>query len=847
MTRFPLLWVATAFIAGISSGDLFFFYPLLTASLLSLLFFLESFFSFLRITFPQYIVLFLFFWGGFLALQWTEGHTPKNDISRWIGQNVIYTGVIDETVAHYKDHTSLILKTMEVETDGQTIPAAGKIKLNINRAVSFSLSYGDRIKVPLILREPHGFQNPNSFDYGKYLTRHGFRAIASLTHPEDLSIVGKNSGLSILKKVYEWREEIRGKAMATLTGEPLAIFLAIVIGESGYLTNEIRDYFMASGTTHILSISGSHLALVAFLVFQIAKFLLLRLPEPLLLNLSRFILPSKLALAFSIPPVLLYGLLAGNQVATNRSMIMIVVFLIGQFLNREQSLFNPLALSALVILLWDPLQIYDISFQLSFGSVLSISLVLDRLNQKSALFFEKASVPLKTSRFNKLRRLKITQNTKNYLWISLGTSVGTAPLVAYHFNQFNWVGLLANSVIIPLVGFAVVPIALISSFLSLAFNASFLYFEPLNRLLFTWFYKIVKWFSAFPYAEIHLASPPLFQIILFFTLILILLYGRLPPKKKALGWTLAFLVPFWWHFGPRIHPHAGKIEVTILDVGQGDSSYIEFPDGKNMLIDGGGRYHEFDVGRLVVAPFLWNRGIRRLDYLVATHPQNDHIGGLIYILKKFEVGEVWTNGKTEKTQVSVHFEKMIQDRHLNEKVVDSDDHLKMGEIGIMVFNPHLKDPVRSSARAKENNDGIVIKIDYHRHALLFTADIEKEAEERILFEHPGLTATFLKVPHHGGKSSADPAFIRSLSPEISVFSAGRHNAYHHPNPDTIALYQTLHTRIYRTDQDGALIFKTDGNRYEAMTAVSLIPKRVPLGKEMLNDELQNLFNLKQRF
>ncbi|MHB8481372.1 MAG: DNA internalization-related competence protein ComEC/Rec2 [Nitrospiria bacterium] len=847
MTRFPLIWVATAFIAGIISGNSFFFYPLLILSLLFLFFLAESFISFLRITFLQYIFLFLFFWGGFLTILWTQGHAPQNDIARWIGQKVIYTGIIDEAVAHYKDHTTLILKTERVETGGQSFPATGKIKLNINRALAFPLSYGDQIKVPLTLREPHGFQNLGAFDYGEYLYRHGFRATASLTHPENLMITGKNNGLTVLQKIYNWREEIREKTTRTLADEPLDIFLAIVIGESGYLTNEIRDYFMASGTTHILSISGSHLALVAFLVFQIIRFLLLRLPEPLLLNLSRFVLPSKLALLLSIPPVLIYGLLAGNQVATNRSMVMIVVFLVGQFLNREQSLFNPLALSALAILLWDPLQIYDISFQLSFGSVLSIALVLERLNRKSDSPSSHVPVFSKIPVSNKPRLFKIYQNVKNYLWVSLATSAGTAPLVAYHFNQFNWVGIVANSVIIPLAGFVVVPVALASSFLSLAFDSPFLYLGPLNRLLFTWFYKIVKWFSSFPYAEIHLASPPIIQMILFFTLILVFLYGRFSPKKRILGWVFTFLIPFWWFFGAQIHPHAGELQATILDVGQGDSAYIEFPDGKNMLIDGGGLYHEFDIGRLVVAPFLWNRGVHRLDYLVATHPQNDHIGGLIFILKKFSVGEVWTNGTTKETRIAATFEKVIQERNLTEKRVEAGDIITVGDSSVTVLNPHLKNPLISSVHAQENDDGIVIKIDYRQHTLLFTADIEKKAEERILLDRPGMKVTLLKVPHHGGKSSADPVFVQTISPEISVFSAGRHNAYHHPHPDTLALYQTIPTRIYRTDQEGALIFKTDGSRYQATTAASLLPKKVSSGKEMLKEELQNLSKLKSLF
>lgn len=460
MIKAPLLWIAISFIGGAFTGGFFSFYPLATLTTLLVLFGIEIATRPFGFKYSYYLLIFIAFWGGFLAVEWKESSLPENDISRWNGENVIYTGIIDEAVAHYPDHTVLVLKSATVVKESKEFRATGRIKLNIiSRPATLPLSYGDEIRVPLTLREPHGFQNFSSFDYGLYLRRHGIRATASLTHPEEILLTGKKGGSPLLRIVYTWREEIRKKAAETLSGEELAIFLAMVIGESGYLTNSIRDDFMASGTTHILSISGSHLALVAFLFFNGTKWILLRLPEPLLIRLGRRILPSKLALFMSVPPVFLYGLLAGNQVATNRSMVMIAIFLIGQILNREQNLLNPLGLSALAILLFDPYQVYDISFQLSFGSVLSIALALERYNSVSSLENNNEKPEKGDSFSSKFRR-----GIKNYLWISLATTLGTAPLVAYHFNQFNWVGFLANGIIIPLAGFLAVPVALLSSF-----------------------------------------------------------------------------------------------------------------------------------------------------------------------------------------------------------------------------------------------------------------------------------------------------------------------------------------------------------------------------------------------
>lgn len=189
---------------------------------------------------------------------------------------------------------------------------------------------------------------------------------------------------------------------------------------------------------------------------------------------------------------------------------------------------------------------------------------------------------------------------------------------------------------------------------------------------------------------------------------------------------------------------------------------------------------------------------------------------------------------------------MIKKNGFIEKIVQEGDRFKEGESDLSVLNPHLKNRGGSSSNTQENNDGIVLKIDYGRRSALFAADIEKDAEETILGEHPGMKVTLVKVPHHGGKGSALPAFVQTLSPEVSVISVGAHNPYHHPHPDTLLLYQSLNTRIYRTDQDGGVIFKTDGEQFGEMSAFSITPKKVSFGKEALKTEFDNLSKLLRR-
>ncbi|MBI1824236.1 MAG: DNA internalization-related competence protein ComEC/Rec2 [Nitrospirae bacterium] len=842
MTRAPLLWMALSFIAGVFSGDFFCYYPWTTLTLLLLLFGAEALFSWFHLEFYHTILILLSFWSGFLSIEWKEIYLSENDISLWQGQTVLYTGTIDEAVAHYPDHTTLILQSSQLEKDSKNFPASGRIKLNINRAIPFPLSYGDEIRASLTLREPHGFRNGFGFDYGQYLWRHGIHATASLTHPEEMTLTEKKGGNLIFRKVYPWREEIREKASQSLSGNSLALFLAMIIGESGYLTNPIRDTFMASGTTHILSISGSHLALVAFLSFHGVRWLILQLPSSVLLQVGRTILPSRLALFLSIPPVFIYGLLAGNQVATNRSMMMIAIFLIGQMIHRKQNLLNPLGLSALFILIPDPFQAYDISFQLSFGSVLAIAMALNR-NPLPLPSGNKNEQDQTSSLHQKIRShflyKKILQGTQNYLWISLATTLGTAPLVAYHFNQFNWVGILANSVIIPFVGFLVVPMGLVLSFCTLLFKTDFLLGGSLIQSVMTGFYKMVQFFARFPYAELHLAAPSIIYLVLFYTSLIIAYVFRKNRKVTGIFLMVILLLPVWCFWGPRIHLPSRELQVTFLDVGQGDSALIEFPDRTTILVDGGGKYHEFDLGRLVVAPFLWNKGIQKIDTLIATHPQADHIGGLIYVMKKFPVKEVWTNGAVKESHISEEFDDTLREMQLKSKVVQNGDTSQIGNLKLTVLNPDLKNPTLSRSHSHENNEGIVLKVDYNLRSLLLTADIEKEAEQKMMREHPGMKVTLLKVPHHGGKSSADPDFIGGLSPEIALFSVGLHNPYHHPSTEALRLYHQIQSRIYRTDRDGSLLFRTDGTRFETLSALDVLPEKITPGKEIWKQEREN--------
>jgi competence protein ComEC len=273
------------------------------------------------------------------------------------------------------------------------------------------------------------------------------------------------------------------------------------------------------------------------------------------------------------------------------------------------------------------------------------------------------------------------------------------------------------------------------------------------------------------------------------------------------------------------------------------------PDGKTMLIDGGGAYGNFDSGRLAVAPYLWNTGRVRIDYLVASHPQLDHMGGLSYLARKFQIGELWTNGMEKDADFYRRFRAIISEKAIPEKRITTDARpLDLGGARILPLHPTPATDFKSapSRSASDNDRSLVIRIEYGRESILFTGDIERPAERELLRRGDRLRATLLKVPHHGSRTSIDPDFLSRVAPSVAVISVGANNPYRHPSPETLAAYEARAAQIYRTDRDGAVIFQTDGEGWTIRTYADGITQPVPWGWDMAAAEAANLKKIFQR-
>ena len=765
------------------------------------------------------------------------------------GQDPIrIVATIVEPVRQTPNRSVMILAIEEIGEGSLAGPAEGRARLTW-RKPDRVFNKGDRIRFIARLRAPSGTVNPGGFDYAAYLKRQNIQAVASVSGPDRIVLV--RSGRSRIRwaawhVIDDWRGQIRRAATTTLDGSALGIYLGIIIGERGLFTPELRAQFMATGTVHILSISGSHLGLIALLSFFLIRQTCRHLPVGWLLTLSRRITPSRLAVLLTIPPVTFYAMLAGAEVATMRSLVMILVSLLAVWLGHAKHLLHALAVAALLILLHDPRALLDISFQLSFVSVLAIGLVL-RWREDSG---EEDARGDETFRDTAGRWLR------DYAWMTGGVTLATLPLVAYYFNQIAWLGLVGNLLVVPFAGFILVPLGLGSALTLLCLGGDTLPFGRLNQALLDLMSDVVHWLSRIPGAEWHVASPVVPAIGIFYALLIIAWRAGARSRWRYSAALGAVLLVVLWSWPLRAAPDGETLRVTFLDVGQGDATVIELPGGQTVLIDAGAAYEVLDMGRAVVGPYLWDRGIRRLDLVIGTHPQLDHVGGLPWIFRTFGVQQYWSSGIPrravfyQRLRRSMGAQGLVEQRAVKGQVLFSSERCRL-----TTLNPPAPNPPGTGLDRHQpsgsllNNLSVVTRLDCGPHSFLFAADIESGTMARLAGDGSALRARVIKVPHHGARSSLNEDWARRVGAEAAVISVGRHNRYRHPAPTVVRSYLDSGTRVWRTDQDGAvsIIGTLSSPAMSIHTARDTIPQPVRVGTSTWGAEFDNLARIWERW
>ena len=736
-----------------------------------------------------WFLLFLSFLSGWY-LSWSFHHPvlPPHHISHLKdSQRYTLRGEVVRSPYPKGKKLYLILDVKRIVTQQGLLPASGRLRVTVP-AEDLPLRRGDSVEVTIKVRRPRNFLNPGAFDYRGYLLRRGIWMTGYLKDLQRIRIIQRSS--SPLGWLDGIRERMKGFLRREVPSPGREVLLALLLGEKGSLSKEVREAFIRAGVAHVLAISGLHLGIIAALVFFGVKAAIKRSVK-LLLRLDG----DRVAAIGSIPPLFLYIFLSGAPLSVVRAGIMVGAFLLSLLIKRYRDPLNLLSLAAIGILLLSPGSLWEVSFQLSFGAVAGILLLTPAVSQ----FGGRTDLGLPLLE----REKRVRRWIRASILVSLAATLTTAPILAFHFHRLSLLSPLSNLVVIPLVGLLILPLGLLGLSLiplSPMIASPLLKLSGLFAILCT---DAVMKLAALPLSSIYLPSPTHPEIALYFAILSFPLWRRIPHRRVLLSLILLLLAADVLYWSQKVQGD-GRLEVVFLDVGQGDAAFVRFPGGEKMLIDAGGLFGGLDTGEKIIAPFLWRRRFVRVDYLVLSHPQPDHYKGLLFIARHFRPLEFWYNGRIPPYDDYRELLRVLKKEGVKMIRVGRGFVRTISGVKVEVLHPPYV------WRGNLNNSSLVVRIGWKGWGILFTGDIEGEAEEYLVRAGDDFEASLLKVPHHGSKRSSTLDFLRKVSPSFAVISVGAHNPFHLPHPDVLKRYRRLGIEVLRTDLDGAITFLSDG-------------------------------------
>lgn len=694
---------------------------------------------------------------------------------------------------------------------GETLPALG---------------YGENIEVDAKVRKPHNYGNPGAFDYQRYLARQDVYWTASAAS----SAVKRLPG-SCGSRFQAWMMSLRTAALRRIEdlypGDSYAtgMMQAILIGQSFQLRRIWTENYRNTGTFHALVISGTHVAVLAgFFLF------LLRL----------CFVGEEAAFAIVVLAAWLYAVVTGWQAPCVRSAAGMTLFLIGRYFYRERRVLNLLAAVAMGYLLVDPDQLFEPSFQLTFLAVAFIGAFAQPLIEATSGPLARAlddlddrdhdlRLPPRAAQFRvELRLLAETLRLAAHLPRGVANALVTAPsrilffvyevvavsamvqmglalpMVVY-FHRIGISGLSANALIVPLMG-AVVPVGFIAIF------TGFHWVGQCAGVILALSRIIVDWHAGVE-PNWHIPAPPVWLAVLVSASLIATAAAKgrwRIPAAATVAVSLGLLI--WHPFRPQIRP--GNLELTAIDVGQGDSLLVAFPNGQTMVVDGGGipsfagmtPRTQLDIGEDVVAPYLWTRSLRHVDVLAMSHAHDDHMGGLPALLRDFQPRELWI-GAAPDSPAWRSLRRQAEDAGVRVIAWRGPRQMAFGGAQIEVLAPPQDYQPADDAK---NNDSLVMRVRYGRHTFMLTGDVERQIEGQLFDSAPALRCDVLKVAHHGSRTSTTEQFLNAVQPTFAIISVAGANNYGLPHPTVIERLREHHAMILRTDQDGLVTVRSDG-------------------------------------
>lgn len=734
-------------------------------------------------------VLAAFFLVGMLRFT-AAFNLPAHDIGNFAQETVKVEGTLREEPRLSQDKQGqkkqrYLLDVTKVKRQGQAWQkASGGMYVYARSSDAPAVRIGDKITAAGKVRSPHGYQNPGQLDTKMLLRCQGITA--SLAAGKQGIKVEPVETAVFARKLVDVRSHYRERMQAVMPKEDAAAIFAMLFGGYEGIKEELVEAFTTTGIVHILSVSGSHISLLAAVMAGLGA--LLRLPK-------------MLTAVLVVGLIVIYSLLAGAVPPVIRSAIMGALAFVALALDRERDARRILLLTGIVMLLISPLLLFHISFQLSF--LATAGLLYLAPNWQKFLQEHGCSAYVAAG-----------------LAITLAAQVATLPVLAWYFNQLSLSSLLANLIVVPLVELLIV-LGLFAGVLAFLLPVAGGVVFACDSLLLGVVTELTAKIAALPASMIGIPSLSFCWALLYYALLGLFLLqaeqrerlrGWLLARKKILGLALLLVSVFaaCWQLAK-----SQEMQVHFIDVGQGDAALVITPRGHAVMFDcGGTRDGAFDVGAKVDVPYLLHYGVRKLYAIFISHAHEDHAAGCGAILKKIPVAQVVTadEGLREyaRSMGLGDNDPLLHKFHTarqGEKVVVDGVTIEV------LFAP----AIGAGDKQNGNEASNVYRVSYGQASFLFTGDLTREKEAQLLAEGINPASTVLKVGHHGSNTSTSAEFLQAVAPKWGVCCVGADNGFGHPKPEIVNRLQAADVKLYRTDRDGAIVFFTDGRSMRVKT------------------------------